>query len=151
MTRLTRLLVLATALSLGALAAPAVVHGAPDGSGGYIVEPGDYLLGIAHRQGITLGDLLRANGLTVTSVIHPGQRLAIPAARHPADSGTYTVRAGDSLFGIAGRLGVSVRSLLSANGLTLATCDPSRATARGSRRRQSVDLRRHRGVHGAGR
>ena len=120
-TRLTRLLLLAIALPVGALGAPAVTHGAPDGNGSYLVEPGDYLSGIARQLGVTLDDLLRANHLAVTSVIHPGQRLAIPspAANHTAGTITYTVRAGDSLFGIAGRLGVPAQSLLSANGLTL--------------------------------
>ncbi len=120
MTRFARLLVIAS-LSVGGLVTPAAVHGAPDGDGGYVVQPGDYLFGIAHQQGVTLGDLLGANDLTVTDVIHPGQRLAIPAAaaRSSAGTGTYTVRSGDSLFGIAQRLGVSTRSLLAANRLTL--------------------------------
>jgi LysM repeat protein len=119
-TRFSRLLLTAS-LSLGLLVAPATVHGAPDGSGGYVVEPGDYLFGIAHQQGVTLGDLLRANRLTLTSVIHPGQRLAIPApaGRSSAGSRTYTVQSGDSLIGIARRHGVSTRSLLAANGLML--------------------------------
>ena len=103
--------------------APAAVHGAPDGNGGYIIEPGDYLLGIARQQGVTLDELLKANDLTVGSVIHPGQRLAIPsqAASPTAGTSTYTVQPGDGLFGIAGRLGVPVRSLLAANGLTLSS------------------------------
>jgi LysM repeat protein len=65
--------------------------------------------------------LLAANRLTLTSVIHPGQRLVIPApaAPPPATSRTYTVQPGDSLFGIARRLGVSSTSLLAANRLTL--------------------------------
>ena len=120
MTRFPRLLVIVS-LSVGGLVAPAAVHGAPDGDGGYVVEPGDFLFGIAHQQGVALGDLLAANGLTLTSVIHPGQRLAIPApaASSSPGSGTYTVRSGDSLFGIARRLGISTRALLAANGLTL--------------------------------
>ena len=100
---------------------PATAHGAPDDDGGYVVQPGDYLSGIAQQHGVTLGGLLGANDLTVTDVIHPGRRLVIPAgaARASAVSGTYTVRSGDSLFGIARRLGVSSGSLLAANGLTL--------------------------------
>jgi LysM repeat protein len=87
------------------------------------VRPGDYLFGIAREQGVTVGELLAANRLTLTSVIHPGQRLVIPgrAATPSAAGGRYTVRPGDSLFGIARRLGVSSRSLLAANRLTLAS------------------------------
>jgi len=122
MTRLPRVF-LSAFISVGGLVVPGSVHGASHDDGGYAVEPGDYLFGIAHHQGVTLGALLRANDLSVTDVIHPGQRLAIPApapaASSTAGSGTYTVRSGDYLFGITRRLGVPVSSLLAANGLTL--------------------------------
>jgi LysM repeat protein len=102
---------------------PATVHGAPDGSRAYVVQPGDSLFAIARQHGVTVADLVTANGLTITSVIHPGQQLAVPAATSaptaPAGRATYTVRPGDSLFAIAQRLGVSSRSLLAANGLTV--------------------------------
>jgi LysM repeat protein len=119
-TRFRRLLAIASVSVLG-LMVPAAVHGAPAVDRGYVVQPGDYLFGIAHQQGVALGDLLAANGLTLTSVIHPGQRLVVPAraTSSPVGGGRYTVRPGDSLFGIARRLGVSPRSLLAANGLAL--------------------------------
>ena len=122
MTRFARLLFVAS-VSVGGLAAPAAVHGAPDGDRGYVVQPGDSLFGIAHQHGVIVGDLLAANGLTLSSVIHPGQQLAIPAAAasSSAGRGTYTVRSGDSLFGIARRHGVIVGDLLAANGLTLSS------------------------------
>ena len=87
------------------------------------MRPGDSLYGIARRHGVTIGALLAANRLTLTSVIHPGQRLTIPAgpARQPHQPGTsaYTVRPGDSLYGIARRHGVTIGALLAANRLTL--------------------------------
>ncbi len=87
------------------------------------MRPGDSLYGIAHRHGVTIGALLTANRLTLTSVIHPGQRLTVPAtaAPSPASSGggAYTVRPGDSLYGIAHRHGVTIGALLAANRLTL--------------------------------
>ena len=43
------------------------------------MRSGDSLFGVAHQQGVDVGDLLAANGLTLTSVIHPGQRLEVPA------------------------------------------------------------------------
>ena len=45
----------------------------------YIVRPGDTLQGIADQFGITLQELLQANGLTKESVIKPGDKLIIPA------------------------------------------------------------------------
>ena len=45
------------------------------------MRPGDSLYGIAHRHSVTIGALLTANRLTLTSVIHPGQRLTIPGRR----------------------------------------------------------------------
>jgi LysM repeat protein len=103
------------------LVIPAPAASAPSGGRDYVVQPGDYLFGIARQQGVTVSGLLAANGLTLTSVILPGQRLVIPAPAASASAGTgrYTVRPGDSLFGIARRLGVSSRSLLAANRLTL--------------------------------
>lgn len=116
------------------------------GATSYTVLAGDSLYGIARRLGISLSSLLSANGLTVSSVIHPGQRLTVaagtstppPTSRPPATTrppttpsttrppttttppaaGTYTIRAGDSLYGISRRLGVSFTALLTANGLT---------------------------------
>ena len=113
MTRFARLLIIAS-VSVGGLVAPAAVHGAPDGDVGYVVQSGDHLFGIA-QQGVTIGDLLGgANGLRLTSVIHPGHRLAIPAptANSSSGSGTYAVQSGDSLYGIAHRHGVTIGALL---------------------------------------
>jgi LysM repeat protein len=116
-------LLVTVSLLVGAPVGPAVVRAAPDGNREYVVEPGDYLFGIARRHDVSLGALLQANDLAVNDVIHPGQRLAVPVAAAapggPAGGGAYTVRSGDSLFGIARRLGVPVRSLLAANGLVL--------------------------------
>lgn len=45
----------------------------------YTVMNGDSLFGIANRNGLKFGVLLRANGLTISSAIHPGQILRIPS------------------------------------------------------------------------
>lgn len=78
----------------------------------YTVQQGDFLIGIARQLGIRLEDLLRLNGLTAASVVHPGRVLIVPAR-----SGSYTVRPNDTLSGIATRHGMSVSSLLAWNGL----------------------------------
>ena len=53
----------------------------------YVVQSGDALAGIAWRHGVTLGALVKANKLAVTSVILPGQQLRIPAATRPIPTG----------------------------------------------------------------
>ena len=89
------------------------------------MQAGDALYTIARRNGISLGALLAANGLTLNSVIVPGQRLTIPGGGtggggSPAPSaGSHTVQAGDYLSAIAADNGVSLGTLLRANNLTV--------------------------------
>jgi peptidoglycan endopeptidase LytE len=102
----------------------------------YTVHSGDYLAGIAAKMGVKLSALLATNKLTVTSVIHPGTQLAVPAggtlpaatpapapapapAAQPVAALVYVVRSGDYLLGIAPALGVKVTDLLTLNKLTL--------------------------------
>lgn len=52
---------------------------APTSSGRtHIVQPGESLWSIAQKYGVSLEALCRANGLTLRSAIHPGQRLRLP-------------------------------------------------------------------------
>jgi LysM repeat protein len=104
--------------------------GSPGGSNAaqYTVRDGDSLIAIANRHGVTVAALLRANGFTTTTVIHPGQRLTIPGSSGGgggspgwSNAAQYTVRDGDSLIAIANRHGVSLAALLRANGLTTTT------------------------------
>ena len=55
-----------------------VVRTGSAGGNTYIVRSGDTLGKIADRVGISLRQLLAANGLSSRSVIYPGPRLAIP-------------------------------------------------------------------------
>ena len=102
--------------------------------GNYLVQPGDTLYSIARRSGMNLTSLLTLNGLSQSSVIYPGQSLTIsqsdsrvatkssyaakPLASGGSTSGTYTVQAGDTLYGIARRSGMSLNTLLNLNGLS---------------------------------
>ncbi|SDO85188.1 LysM repeat-containing protein [Pedococcus dokdonensis] len=56
------------------------------GSAAYRVRSGDTLSGIAVKHGTRLAALLKTNHLSARSVIHPGQRLRVPAK--PAKSAT---------------------------------------------------------------
>lgn len=134
--------------SAPAAPAPApVAPAAPQASGGasYTVKSGDTLSAIAARHGVSLTDVFSWNGLNMRSIIYPGQKVkvgagsapaapaapapapaapsaAAPAApAAPASGGSYTIKSGDTLGGIAGRHGVSLSSLLTANRLSMTT------------------------------
>jgi LysM repeat protein len=117
-TRIARLILIAVLSSLAVLAGPAEASGAAPV---YVVKNGDSLIGIAGRLGVKLSALMSANDLSLTSVIYPGQRLAVPGAAAPAATGggTYTVRSGDALSLIAARHDVPLSALLAANNLTV--------------------------------
>ena len=80
----------------------------------YTVKPGDSWWSIANRYGMSMYTLTSRNGKTIYTVIHPGDRLTI-SGQAAAATRTYTVRRGDTLSGIAGRLGVSVGHLVQTN------------------------------------
>ena len=106
----------------------------------YVVKAGDTLGGIAARHGVGLSEVFKWNGLGMSSVIYPGQKVKVgggsstqapaatkPAAKPassapaPASSGSYTIKAGDTLSGIAARNGVRLSDVLSANRLTMSS------------------------------
>jgi lipoprotein-anchoring transpeptidase ErfK/SrfK len=111
--------VAALCLASGLGIAPAYAREDP----AYIVQPGDTMLSIAARHGVSVSQLARANGLHWSSWVYVGQRLTIPgrtAGSHQSSGSTiYIVRRGDTLTRIASRHGVSVTSLARANGLHL--------------------------------
>lgn len=105
------------------LAVPVVV--AADGTNTYTVRSGDSLWLIAEQHDVSIRELTEANGLTITSTIHPGQSLTIPnlsAGNDPAPAatgGSVTVRSGDSLWSISQGARVSLGALLATNGLNV--------------------------------
>ena len=97
--------------------APTVVH---------TVQPGEGFIAIARRYGVSAVRLARANGLVLTSVLTPGQRLRVPgrvvatrASTPAAPRLRHTVAAGESFFSIAQRYHVSPWRLARANALSL--------------------------------
>lgn len=123
-------------LSAGASVAPV-----PAQEGGrYTIASGDTVSRIAARFGVPVDAVLSANGLSWSSIIYPGQTIAIPAApapapaqrvapqiemvasttptTPPASTSSYTIQSGDTISSIAARFGVSTQAVLAANGLT---------------------------------
>lgn len=104
-----------------AIAAPAVAGGDL-----YTVRAGDTLSGISARTGVPLNTLFQLNGLGWSSIIYPGQQIrlsdagAAPASPSPAQSApavTYTVKSGDTLWGISQQTGVPLGDLFRLNAL----------------------------------
>lgn len=96
----------------------------------HTVRAGETLYDIAARYRTTVPAIAKASGISPSAFIHPGQQLRLSTAAKPATpakakpaaaakpSGTaYTVRAGDTLLGIAGKHGRTVSALVKANGL----------------------------------
>ena len=114
------------ALPTGALSTRAVPAHAVVAAAGptYTVKSGDTVGHISIRTGIKIKDIVAANGLDSRGFIRAGQVLVLPggAAAPPAPASTpastgHTVVAGDTVGHIAIRAGVSVASVLQANGL----------------------------------
>jgi LysM repeat protein len=84
----------------------------------YITRPGDTLYLIARRYGITVAKLQQANNLTGDALL-TGVKLIIPtAAESGAASMNHQVQAGESLYLIAQKYGITVAALKAANQLT---------------------------------
>lgn len=82
--------------------------------GTYTVQSGDSWWSIANRYGMSMYTLAARNGKTIYSMLHPSDKLTI-SGQTIAATRTYTVRRGDTLSSIAGRLGVSVGHLVQTN------------------------------------
>lgn len=95
----------------------------------YTVKSGDTLSGIAQRYGTTVSALAARNGIRNPNLIQVGQRLLISGGSGPAPTpsapapstgggGSYRVRPGDTLSGIASRFGTTTSTLASLNGIS---------------------------------
>ncbi len=84
----------------------------------YRVQSGDTLWGIARKFGITVDELKKANNLT-NNGLSIGQLLYIPREEtKEVETKVYTVKSGDTLYGIARKYNLSVDELKKLNNLT---------------------------------
>lgn len=83
-------------------------------TGSYTVRYGDTLSAIASRYGTSTSTLASINGISNPNWIYPGQVLKLSGG---SSTRAYTVRSGDTLSGIASRLGTSWTSLKAKNGI----------------------------------
>ena len=88
----------------------------------YVVKSGDTLWSIAKKYGVSVDELKEKNNLT-SNALSINQILLIPTEGEsseevPSDSLYYTVKAGDSLYAIANKYGMSVEELKELNNLT---------------------------------
>ena len=81
------------------------------------VRAGDTLSDIADRYGVSVGTLMRLNGLRDSNHVEIGQQLRLPGPTVTAGRGRHTVVSGDSLSTIASRYRVSQQALISLNNL----------------------------------
>lgn len=91
-----------------------------------IVRNGDTLRKVAKRHGTTPETLAKLNGIKNPSVIRAGQKLVLPekasaptlvgeAPRAAVNSGSHTVKSGETFYSIARHYGLSANSLQAAN------------------------------------
>jgi LysM repeat protein len=127
---------LVAAAAIAMAPAPAWVAEAAEPS--IVVAPGDTLIGISRRHGVSVEQLVAWNRIADPGRIYAGQRLvlaretepkpkhaAAPPSKPPATAASHLVTAGENLTVIARRYGVSISAIAAAN--TLA--DPSRIYA----------------------
>ena len=85
--------------------------------GKYTVIKGDTLYSIANKFNMSVNELKNLNSLT-SNTIYPGQVLSVYPSVPSAQTITYVVKKGDSLYSIAKSFGTTVDAIKNANGLT---------------------------------
>jgi N-acetylmuramoyl-L-alanine amidase len=119
--------VVGTNVTVPDAAATTATAAAPATSGGYRVQPGDTLIGIAARNGLSASSLAAANGLSPTGLLVAGRTLRLSGAPAsttagstaivPRPLGAYTVRPGDTLSSLAAQSRVPLAQMAYVNGL----------------------------------
>lgn len=85
----------------------------------YTIKSGDTLWGIAQAYGTTVNQLVSLNGISNPDLIYPGTTIKISESAGGAKAGAYyTIKSGDTLWGIAQAYGTTVKQLVSLNGIS---------------------------------
>lgn len=87
----------------------------------HTVSKGETLYSISRSYGLTVDELCKINNIKQTEVLKIGQVLKVSFASETAETDTYVVQAGDTMYSIARRLSVSVETLNILNQLSNAS------------------------------
>lgn len=92
----------------------------------YTIRPGDSWWSIANRFGMDMYQLAQLNGMSINTVIHPGQKIRVKGtikngAKPIKNNNTsfYVVKPGDSWWSISAKYGLSMYTLAARNGKTI--------------------------------
>lgn len=92
--------------------------------GTYSVRRGDTLWDISRNFGVSVAKLKQANNLAHAKSLRQGQKLSIPGKSDKAKThsiaqrrANYTIQKGDTLWDLSRKFGVSLSTLIQANGL----------------------------------
>lgn len=111
MTTKTKTLITSLAVCGGIL----LGAGTAEADATYTVKSGDTLSGIAERTGQSVSDLVQKNNISDINNLSVGQVIEIADT---SENGTYTVKSGDTLSGIAEKYGTTVDRLMQLNNLS---------------------------------
>ena len=81
------------------------------------VRSGETLSDIADRYGVSVGTLMRMNGIRNPDLVQAGSRLQVPGPTVTAGSGRHRVNSGETLSTIASQYQVRSRDLMALNNL----------------------------------
>ena len=82
----------------------------------YQVAPNDTIVSIAGKFNTTIDEIRRINGMTLNTMLMPGNYIVVPNVTNDWYT-RYTVVKGDNLYSIAQNTGTTVQTLVAINGL----------------------------------
>ena len=105
------------------------------------VRSGETLSDIADRYGVSVGTLMRMNGIRNPDLVEAGSRLQVPGPTVTAGSGRHRVKSGETLGSIASLHATSKQHLLVVLVLSVPTVAPWLALAKLRSHLRSVRIR----------